>query len=124
MAEQDADNKELEKPPPDKSLIIFGRDVSKIPCFRNSFLYGIYGGLGLGLGHFMFKSRPLAACNFAVYSFCGVTLVYWIQCRYKYSQMKFQMLQMQELLRRQTVFEGTHVEKELDDSIKNDPKVS
>ncbi|KAJ3626821.1 hypothetical protein MTP99_017289 [Tenebrio molitor] len=104
------------------SLMIFGRDVSKIPCFRNSILYGIYSGLGLGLAHFMFKSRPMAACNFAVYSFSGVTLIYWIQCRYKYSQMKFQMLQMQELLRRNALYEGTHLEKESDEN--QDTKVS
>ncbi|XP_068898691.1 cytochrome c oxidase assembly protein COX20, mitochondrial isoform X3 [Tenebrio molitor] len=102
--------------------MIFGRDVSKIPCFRNSILYGIYSGLGLGLAHFMFKSRPMAACNFAVYSFSGVTLIYWIQCRYKYSQMKFQMLQMQELLRRNALYEGTHLEKESDEN--QDTKVS
>lgn len=64
----------------------------------------------------MFKSRPLAACNFAVYSFSGITILYWIQCRYKYSKMKFEMLQMQELLRRQALYEGTHVEKEVDTS--------
>lgn len=33
-----------------KHLNLFGRDVSEIPCFRNSFLYGIGGGVGMGLG--------------------------------------------------------------------------
>lgn len=33
-----------------KHLYILGRDVSEIPCFRNSFLYGISGGFGMGLG--------------------------------------------------------------------------
>lgn len=33
-----------------KHLFILGRDVSEIPCFRNSFLYGISGGFGMGLG--------------------------------------------------------------------------
>lgn len=35
-----------------RHLVIFGRDVSEIPCFRNSFLYGIGTGLGIGLGIF------------------------------------------------------------------------
>lgn len=72
----------------------------------------------MGLAHFMFKSKPLAACNFAVYSFSGVTLIYWIQCRYKYSQMKFEMLQMQELLRRQAIYEGTPDEKDAEETTK------
>lgn len=33
-----------------KHLFILGRDVSEMPCFRNSFLYGIGGGFGTGLG--------------------------------------------------------------------------
>jgi cytochrome c oxidase assembly protein subunit 20 len=33
-----------------KHLNIFGRDVSEIPCFRDSFLWGIGGGVGTGLG--------------------------------------------------------------------------
>ena len=33
-----------------RHLHIFGRDVSEIPCFRNSFLYGIGGGFGSALG--------------------------------------------------------------------------
>ncbi|EFA10149.1 cytochrome c oxidase assembly protein COX20, mitochondrial [Tribolium castaneum] len=122
MSNEGTENREEIPEPVNKSLMIFGRDVSKIPCFRNSILYGIYGGLGMGLAHFMFRSHPLGACNFAVYSFSGVTLIYWIQCRYKYSQMKFQMLQMQELLRRQAIYEGTEVEKELEESEK--PKVT
>ena len=52
------DKKEEKKDGPDwdtideerKHLYVFGRDVSEIPCFRNSFLYGISGGFGLGLG--------------------------------------------------------------------------
>lgn len=33
-----------------RSLYIFGKDVSEMPCFRNSFLYGIGGGMGTGIG--------------------------------------------------------------------------
>ncbi|XP_019870122.1 cytochrome c oxidase assembly protein COX20, mitochondrial [Aethina tumida] len=94
-------------PEPEKSFIIFGRDISKIPCFRNSLLYGMGGGITLGLGHFMFNSRPLSACNFAVYSFSFITLAYWIQCRYQYSVNKFEMLKMQELIRQNALYEGT-----------------
>ncbi|CAH0554942.1 unnamed protein product [Brassicogethes aeneus] len=95
----------------DKGFILFGRDISKIPCFRNSLLYGMGGGISLGLGHFMFNSRPLKACNFAVYSFSLITLAYWIQCRYNYSVQKFEMLKVQELLRQNALYEGTPKDK-------------
>lgn len=38
-------------------FVIFGRDVSKIPCFRNSFLTGIYGGVGCGIASFLATSK-------------------------------------------------------------------
>lgn len=43
-----------------KHLLLFGRDVSEIPCFRNSFLYGIGGGVGTGLGK-IFKIMKLTS---------------------------------------------------------------
>lgn len=87
-------------------MIIFGRDVSQIPCFRNSFLYGITGGLSLGLVNFLFTSKTLKSVNFSVYSFSMITIGYWIQCRYKYSKTKFEMLQLQEQLRKRAILEG------------------
>lgn len=38
-----------------KHLVIFGRDVSEIPCFRGSFLFGIGSGFGTGLGKKLFN---------------------------------------------------------------------
>uniref|UniRef100_A0A6P7GMF5 Cytochrome c oxidase assembly protein COX20, mitochondrial n=1 Tax=Diabrotica virgifera virgifera TaxID=50390 RepID=A0A6P7GMF5_DIAVI len=99
------------------SLIIFGRDVSKIPCFRNSLLYGIGGGLFCGLFRFMFTSHTLKSVNFSVYSFSFITLGYWIQCRYNYSKTKFEMMRLQEMLQNHAILEGTQeaeiIEKEL-----------
>ncbi|XP_023021347.1 cytochrome c oxidase assembly factor COX20 lethal (3) 87Df [Leptinotarsa decemlineata] len=103
----------------EKTLFIFGRDVSKIPCFRNSILYGIGGGLCSGLARFMFTSQPLKSVNFAVYSFSFITMVYWIQCRYKFSKTKFEMLRMQEMLQRHVLIEGTQVEEDV--NLQNKP---
>lgn len=64
-----------------QSLIIFGRDVSQIPCFRNSFLYGTLGGLGFGLAHFMLTSKVSKSANYSVYAFSMITIGYWIRCR-------------------------------------------
>lgn len=90
-----------------KGFILFGRDVSKIPCFRNSFYYGITSGLVLGLGHFMITSQPRKSTNFGMYSFTLVTLAYWIQCRVNYSKQRFEMLKLQELLEKRAIYEGT-----------------
>ncbi|CAH1979815.1 unnamed protein product [Acanthoscelides obtectus] len=94
----------------EKSLFIFGRDISKIPCFRNSLLYGIGGGIAFGLARFMITSQPLRSTNFAVYSFSLVTIAYWIQCRYTYSKKRFEMLKMQELMKANSLLEGTEAD--------------
>ncbi|CAG9760630.1 unnamed protein product [Ceutorhynchus assimilis] len=96
-----------EEQPDDKSLMIYGRDVSKIPCFRNSFLYGTLGGLGFGLAHFMFTSRVAKSVNYSVYSFSMFTVSYWMYCRYNFSKTKFEMLRTQEALRAKALKEGT-----------------
>lgn len=87
--------------------MLFGRDVSKIPCFRNSVLYGIGGGLSCGLVRFMLTSHTLKSVNFSVYSFSLITLGYWIQCRYEYSKKKFEINKLQEMLKAHSVLEGT-----------------
>nr|CAD7202231.1 unnamed protein product [Timema douglasi] len=46
-----------------RKLILFGRDVSEIPCFRNSYLYGISSGIGMGLTYFMFTSKVRMATH-------------------------------------------------------------
>ncbi|XP_030755489.1 cytochrome c oxidase assembly protein COX20, mitochondrial [Sitophilus oryzae] len=94
-----------------KGIIIFGRDVSKIPCFRNSFLYGIGGGVLLGLTHFLFTSKAVKSVNYSVYSFSIITLGYWIQCRYEYTKTKFEMLRLQEALANRALFEGTEEDR-------------
>lgn len=101
-----------------QELIIFGRDVSKVPCFRSSFLYGITGGLALGLVHFLFTSKSLKAVNFSVYSFSLITIGYWVQCRYYYATTKFEMLKLKEIMRKRALTEGSEdptVLKKLDE---------
>ncbi|XP_066155983.1 cytochrome c oxidase assembly protein COX20, mitochondrial [Euwallacea fornicatus] len=92
--------------PDDKGLILFGRDVTQIPCFRNSFLYGTLGGLGFGLAHFMFTSKIVKSTNYSVYAFSMITIGYWIRCRYQYSKKKFEMMQLQHALEQHIIYEG------------------
>lgn len=101
-----------------KSFKIFGTDVSKMPCFRNSYLYGIGGGIGIGLTYFMLTSRTKASCHFGVASFAVITLSYWTQCRYNYSKLKFDMARTQELMKKHSMYEGTEMEKKLQGKLK------
>ncbi|CAG9863393.1 unnamed protein product [Phyllotreta striolata] len=107
--------------PKEKSLVIFGRDVGKIPCFRNSMFYGITGGLFSGLVRFMFTSHPQKSSNFAVLSFSFITLGYWVHCRYEYSKLKFETMRLQELLRRNTLLEGTQADVQIEEKFGTKP---
>lgn len=86
-----------------------------MPCFRNSFLYGLTGGICCGLIRFMFTSRPKSACDFAVGSFSIITLAYWFQCRYEYSKVKFEMDRMKYQLQQHMLTEGTEQSNEAAD---------
>lgn len=77
------------------TYILFGRDIAAIPCFRNSFLYGISGGIGGGLLTFLFTSRPKVSMHTAMAVYVNVTIGYWFYCRYtrfadKYKKMKLE----------------------------------
>lgn len=62
-------------------LFIFGRDVSEIPCFRSSFLYGGGSAFGFGIAAFLATSRPQLSCHCAMAGFVTVTMSYWFYCR-------------------------------------------
>ncbi|KAB0794399.1 hypothetical protein PPYR_11238 [Photinus pyralis] len=99
----------------DSSIVIFGKDVSKIPCFRNSFLYGISGGLACGLLRFMFTSKPQSGANFAVGAYGVIALCYWIQCRYKFSEAKLEMQRTRYLLQQHSLLQGTEADNDNND---------
>lgn len=85
-----------------KAVMLFGRDIRKIPCFKQSMLYGIYGGIGTGLATFMFTSRPQLATNAALGSYMGVVMVYWCYCRYNYVMQKYALQDLQNSLRQES----------------------
>lgn len=99
-------------------LVVFGTDVGSIPCFRNSFLYGISGGIGAGIVHFAVSSRIQKATRFGFWSYMGITLVYWCQCRYDYTMTKFQYQQLQFAMKENARREGTSqaMPKQLDEA--------
>lgn len=103
MEEEDTSNR--------RRLIIFGRDVSEIPCFRNSFLYGISGGFIGGMAYFLYTSKIKHACHTAMSSFSIITLSYWFYCRYEYSKKKLELDRMKAYLQKRVLREGTEMEK-------------
>ncbi|XP_034951150.1 cytochrome c oxidase assembly protein COX20, mitochondrial [Chelonus insularis] len=82
----------------EKKVIIFGKDVAKIPCFRTSWLYGITGGIGMGVLTFMFTSRIRLAGHVTMGSICGITLVTFSVCRYQYTKDEYLASQVRSLI--------------------------
>ncbi|XP_071454587.1 cytochrome c oxidase assembly protein COX20, mitochondrial [Hetaerina americana] len=96
----------MSTPENSNKILLFGRDLESIPCFRSSLLYGISGGIGAGLVYFMFTSKTRIASHVAVSSFCGITLTYWFCCRYDYAKKKFAISQLQPVLQKAALYEG------------------
>lgn len=65
-----------------QGFTLFGRDISQIPCFRNSFLYGIGGGIGIGLLTFLGTSRTTFSTHVGFGTFFCGTIAYWSWCRW------------------------------------------
>jgi len=85
---------------------LFGKKVTDIPCFRDSFLYGLLGGFGSGVAFFLFTSRVKRAADIAVGTFVTVTGCYWMNCRYKWSKDRFMYQQLKAGLRDYLAKEG------------------
>ncbi|XP_050721589.1 cytochrome c oxidase assembly protein COX20, mitochondrial-like [Eriocheir sinensis] len=96
-----------------KDVKLMGRNVSQMPCFRETFLYSISSGLATGFLHFMMTSRIQRSMHVAIGTYGCVTLGYWTYCRYNYSLQKFNMGQLQEAMQKQALYEGTEMEKQL-----------
>ncbi|WWC58385.1 uncharacterized protein I303_100925 [Kwoniella dejecticola CBS 10117] len=56
------------------------QNIGKIPCARNSLLYGIAGGTGLGAVRFLGSRKPKSAANWAVGSFILISGFQWEMC--------------------------------------------
>ncbi|CAL8106951.1 unnamed protein product [Orchesella dallaii] len=90
-----------------RKLNLFGHDVGTIPCFRNSFLYGITGGIGSGIVHFAVSSRLPSATKFGFWSYVGITFSYWCYCRYEFTMTKFRYSQLTFAMKQNALKDGT-----------------
>ncbi|KAI8049194.1 hypothetical protein BDF22DRAFT_193206 [Syncephalis plumigaleata] len=59
------------------------RNIGKVPCGRDSLLYGIGGGLAVGAGRFIVKRKAMTASNWAVGAFAIISIGCWEWCNYQ-----------------------------------------
>ncbi|XP_032221773.2 cytochrome c oxidase assembly protein COX20, mitochondrial [Nematostella vectensis] len=72
--------------------------IQRTPCARESFMYGIVGGLTAGSLYFL-KSRHIRrSCDLAVGSFALVAVAGWEACRYVKQKEKEELKKTVELL--------------------------
>lgn len=77
-------------------------------------MYGIASGIGIGLASFLKTSKPLVSQHIGVGTFAMTTLLYWSYCRYEWSRQKFDAELLQEALKDKIRYEGTAIEKDLE----------
>uniref|UniRef100_A0A8D0H1M1 Cytochrome c oxidase assembly protein COX20, mitochondrial n=1 Tax=Sphenodon punctatus TaxID=8508 RepID=A0A8D0H1M1_SPHPU len=82
-------------------------DVRKIPCARESILYGAAGSLALGLGHFLATSRVKRSCDFGVGGFILTTLGCWFYCRYNNAKLRIQQRTIEEGIKNKFLYESS-----------------
>ncbi|KPM08665.1 cytochrome c oxidase protein 20-like protein [Sarcoptes scabiei] len=63
--------------------------LSRIPCFKHSFLTGLYAGVGSGIATFFFTSHISRSVNFSFAAFFIATYGYWFKCRLDWARNDF-----------------------------------
>ncbi|KAK3753123.1 hypothetical protein RRG08_024401 [Elysia crispata] len=76
----------------------FVKRIMLIPCMRNSLMYGITGGLGIGLAHFLFTSNVTKSTNIAMGSYVVVLLGTWGYCRYHLAVERSKSYELQKAM--------------------------
>ncbi|XP_071493925.1 cytochrome c oxidase assembly protein COX20, mitochondrial-like [Diadema antillarum] len=71
--------------------------IQETPCMRTAFLYGIGGGLGVGLATFLLTSRVKRSADMGVFSLVAVTLGSFTYCRYNRAKMLIKQRRFREL---------------------------
>lgn len=79
----------------DKDPLTFLFDMTRVPCFRESMLYGVVSGTGFGL-HSFYKTGS-GVFDRALLAFIGVAGVSWGICRYKYKLKRDEFITLMTL---------------------------
>jgi len=72
------------------------QNATQIPCFRNSMLWGIGGGVGVGAVRAIWTSRPSVIGSWTVISFVLISAFQWETCRSARQRELQQMRMIQE----------------------------
>ncbi|TEB39801.1 hypothetical protein FA13DRAFT_27639 [Coprinellus micaceus] len=75
------------------------RHITEVPCARNSLLYGIAGGLGIGVIRGL-SANPMVAGNWAVGTFALISLGSWHICQAQMAQERKKVEQIIESMPR------------------------
>ena len=96
---------EDEEEPQRRGFMFNGTDVSKVPCFKHSFMYGIGAGMGVGVIYNLALSRNPYKIAFGTYA--AVLFGYYGVCRYNYRIREAELKKMRHLMKTAAYMEGT-----------------
>ena len=101
-----------DEPDPDerKGFMFNGHDLSKVPCFKNSFMYGIGSGTLVGVAYNLALSRnpfKLAFCTYGL-----VTFGYFGVCRWNYRKSEQEMKKIRHAMKNHAFMEGTEKDEQ------------
>jgi len=88
-----------------RTLMFFGSDLAKIPCFRNSYMYGISAGTATGVLYNLATSKSPFKLAFCTYGL--VTFGFFFHCRYQYRTSQIQIRKMEKAIQARNLLEGT-----------------
>ncbi|KAH6912606.1 hypothetical protein BKA70DRAFT_1422180 [Coprinopsis sp. MPI-PUGE-AT-0042] len=86
-------------PPPTGNIVVdslqTARHITEVPCARNSLLYGISGGVGIGFVRAL-SAAPMVAGHWAVGTFALVSLGSWHLCQKQFQDERKRVEQIIE----------------------------
>jgi len=88
-----------------KGFMFNGHDLSKVPCFKDSFMYGIGSGALVGVAYNLILSRN--PYRLAFWTYGAVTFGYYGVCRYNYRKTESEMKKIKHAMRVMPYLEGT-----------------
>ena len=96
-----------------KGFMFNGHDLSKVPCFKDSWMYGIGTGMVVGVAYNLLLSRN--PFKIAFWTYGAVTFGYFGVCRYNFRQREAEMKKIRHAMRTMPYFEGTEKDKRMEE---------
>ena len=96
--------------PKRRGLNFFGTDLSKIPCFKHSFMYAIGSGMLAGVAYNLIFSRNPYKLAFGTYT--AVLFGHYGVCRYDYRMREAEMKKIRHVMKSMPYMEGTQEAEE------------